>query len=124
MKRLVLALALAGGAVVAHAAPLTDLSGGQTGRIEFRSITPPDRWQFVRKNLNNTKEVTVYGDLVMPGSGDQKIPAVVISHDSGGVTPNFRIRNAPTHQHPSQARICGRRKRIPINTASTAAGTQ
>lgn len=96
MKRLVLALALAGGAVVAHAAPLTDLSGGQTGRIEFRSITPPDRWQFVRKNLNNTKEVTVYGDLMMPASGDQKVPAVVISHDSGGVTPKLLTMWTPS----------------------------
>ncbi|MCZ8284002.1 MAG: hypothetical protein O9353_00975, partial [Bacteroidia bacterium] len=46
------------------AAPLDTLSGGQTGRIEFNSITPPDRWQFVRKNMSNTKPVVVYGDLI------------------------------------------------------------
>ncbi len=69
-----------------HAEPLTDLSGKQTGRLEFNSITPPDRWQFVRKNLDNTKAVTVFGDLLMPRSASDKVPAVLISHDSGGVT--------------------------------------
>lgn len=79
--------------LVAHASyavPLSSLADGQTGRIEFDSITPPDRWQFVRKNLDNTKAATVYGDLLMPRrSGDTKVPAVVISHDSGGVTPKL-----------------------------------
>ncbi|MCZ2136062.1 MAG: dienelactone hydrolase family protein [Burkholderiales bacterium] len=72
------------------AAPLADLSSDPTGRIEFESLTPPDRWQFVRKNLTNTKTVTVYGDLLMPRSpSDGKVPAVIISHDSGGVTPKL-----------------------------------
>lgn len=68
------------------AGPVADLSGGQTGRIEFDSITPPDRWQFVRKNLDNTKEATVFGDLLMPRKTSGKVPAVLVSHDSGGVT--------------------------------------
>lgn len=72
------------------ATPLASLVGGQTGRIEFDSITPPDRWQFVRKNLDNTKPVTVYGDLLMPrASSEGKVPAVIISHDSGGITPKL-----------------------------------
>jgi len=79
--------------VVAHstlmAAPLDTLAGGQTGKIEYQSITPPDRWQFIRKNLDNTKTVTVHGDLLMPSKVDGKVPAVVISHDSGGVTPKL-----------------------------------
>ena len=70
----------------AVAAPLADLRGGQTGRIEFDSITPPDRWQFVRKNLDNTKSVTVFGDLLLPRNVNGKVPAVLISHDSGGIT--------------------------------------
>ena len=72
-----------------HSEPLSVLTDGQVGRIEYQSITPPDRWQFVRKNLDNTKSVTVYGDLLMPSKFDQKVPAVVISHDSGGVTPKL-----------------------------------
>jgi dienelactone hydrolase len=70
----------------AVAAPLADLIGGQTGRVEFDSITPSDRWQFVRKNLENTKKATVLGDLLMPCKTSGKVPAVLISHDSGGVT--------------------------------------
>lgn len=70
----------------AVAAQFANLSGGQTGRIEFDSITPPDRWQFVRKNLDNTKAATVFGDLLMPRKTGGKVPAVLISHDSGGVT--------------------------------------
>ena len=62
------AVSLIATTLTAQAAPLADLLGGQTGRIEFNSITPPDRWQFVRKNLDNTKPVTVYGDLLMPRS--------------------------------------------------------
>ena len=71
--------------MLTKAAPFTDLAAGQTGRIEFQSITPPDRWQFVRKNMDNTKATTVYGDLLMPRKASGKVPAVVISHDSGGV---------------------------------------
>ncbi len=73
-------------ATAIKAAPLEDLRGGQTGRIEFNSITPPDRWQFVRKNLDNTKTITVFGDLLMPRNSSGKVPVVLISHDSGGVT--------------------------------------
>lgn len=90
MKHILATIAVFASTAIAHAAPLADLSGGQTGRIEFDSITPPDRWQFIRKNLDNTKPVTVYGDLLMPRSmGDGKVPAVIISHDSGGVTPKL-----------------------------------
>jgi len=78
-------MALLGSAAI-KAAPLEDLRGGQTGRIEFNSITPPDRWQFVRKNLDNTKTILVFGDLLMPRNSSGKVPAVLISHDSGGVT--------------------------------------
>ena len=76
----VLALSLAVPACIAG--PLASLSGGEVGRIEFDSITPPDRWQFVRKNMDNTKSVTVHGDLLMPRTwGDPRVPAVIISHD-------------------------------------------
>ena len=66
MKHLIISLFVAAQCLQAVAAPVSDLAAGQTGRIEFTSITPPDRWQFVRKNKDNTKEVTVYGDLLMP----------------------------------------------------------
>lgn len=70
----------------AVAAPVAEIRGEQTERIAFDSVTPPDRWQFVRKNRDNTKAVTVFGDLLMPRKTDGKVAAVLISHDSGGVT--------------------------------------
>lgn len=75
-------------AIHADADTLTDLSGGQTGRIEYTSITPPNRWEYLREFKQNTKDVVVYGDLLMPKTAaDTKVPAVVLSHGSGGVNP-------------------------------------
>ena len=71
----------------AVAAPLADLSGGQTGRIEFQSINVPDMWQFARKNTSNTRTQTVWGDLLMPKTMNGKVPALVIMHGSAGVEP-------------------------------------
>ena len=71
--------------VSATAAPLVDLSGGQTGRIEFTSSTPDHRWALIRGRLG--PEVTVYGDLLMPTQASSgKVPAVVFSHGSEGVS--------------------------------------
>ena len=76
------------GPSVAFAEPLGDVRAGQIGRVEFSSITPPNRWELVRKVMENTKTANVSGDLLMPqGVGGAKVPAVLISHDSGGVTP-------------------------------------
>ena len=71
----------------AVAAPLADHSGGQTGRIEFNSITPPSLWQYVRRNMTDTKSVTVWGDLLMPKNVTGRVPALVLSHGSSGVSP-------------------------------------
>lgn len=68
----------------AQAAPLDDLKGGQTGRITFTASTPASRWALIRGQLG--PEVTIYGDLVMPKSGAEKVPAVIFSHGSDGIT--------------------------------------
>ena len=70
----------------AVAAPLSDLSAGQTGRIEFQSITPQSIWTYARKNMTDTKSVTVLGDLLMPKNISDKVPAVIYSHGSTGVS--------------------------------------
>ena len=83
---LTIALATCGSS--AMATPVENLSGGLTGRIEYQSITPPNRWEYLREVKQNTKDVTVYGDLLMPKTmTDTKVPAVVLSHGSGGVNP-------------------------------------
>lgn len=71
---------------VAIAAPLSDLSAGQTGRIEFQSMTPQSIWTYARKNMTDTKSVVVWGDLIMPKTPSGKVPAVIYSHGSTGVS--------------------------------------
>lgn len=85
-RGLIAAAALAvGWGQIAAAAPFADLSGSQTGRIEFTSSTPDHRWALIRGNLG--PEVTVFGDLLMPSpKAEGKVPAVVFSHGSEGVS--------------------------------------
>ena len=60
----------------AHATPLDDLSGGQTGRIEFNSKTPDHRWALIRGRLG--ADTPIFGDLLMPANALGKVPAVVL----------------------------------------------
>lgn len=71
----------------AHAAPLENLVGAQTGRIEFNSVTPRSRWDYLRTNTQQWKPVVVHGDLLMPPNvaPGSRVSAVVISHGSWGV---------------------------------------
>ena len=79
---LVIACAFAKSAI---AAPLVDLSDGQVGRIEFSSSNPPNRWAMIRGNLGESQ--TVSGDLLLPKTTDtERVPAVVFSHGSEGVS--------------------------------------
>ncbi len=89
MKRFFGTIAIFASTAIAHAAPLADLSGGQTGRIEFQSISASDPWGYVRKNLKSRDPILIYGDLLMPKNiaANQKVPALVLSHGSSGVSP-------------------------------------
>ena len=71
----------------AHAAPTDSLAGGQTGRIEFASITPTSMWTYARRNTTDTKPVVVHGDLLLFKNVSGKVPALVVMHGSGGVEP-------------------------------------
>lgn len=87
MKRILATIAIFAGSIAAIAAPLTNLTAGQTGRIEFDSMNPPDRWQYARLNLQTTKPAVVWGDLLMPKNISGKVPALVLSHGSSGISP-------------------------------------
>lgn len=80
------ATALAVTCIQASAAPLADLSGGQTGRIEFNSTTPADRFAMIRNQRDRTSDTVVFGDLYMPKNivAGTKVPAVVLSHGTEG----------------------------------------
>lgn len=91
MKKTALLLILCIGCINGQAASLTDLSGGQTGRIEFNSTSPQHPWAMVYRNANRTKPQVVFGDLLMPKSipANTKVPAVVASHGSDGVASHY-----------------------------------
>jgi dienelactone hydrolase len=90
IKFLLVAAALVLGgmsSVHSNAAALSNLSEGQKGRIEFESITPVNLWTYARRNMTDTKQVVVFGDLLMPKTINGKVPALVIMHGSAGVEP-------------------------------------
>ena len=87
MKRILATIAIFASTAIAHAAPLAALKEGQTGRIEYTSMNSPDRWQYARLNLQNTTNQVVWGDLLMPKNVSGKVPALVLSHGSGGISP-------------------------------------
>ena len=81
------AAATAFGAASLHAEPLADLSGGQSGRIEFQSTTPANRFALIRNNVAQIRSQVVWGDLYMPPNipPGTKVPAMVMSHGTEGV---------------------------------------
>lgn len=87
-----LALFTAMSAAQAVAGPLFDLSGGQVGRFEYQSVTPPNRHLYARHLLNGTTPVSIAAELLMPPgiSAEAKVPGVVLSHGSGGMEPPLR----------------------------------
>src|SRR5262249_33232293 len=75
---------LASGLTVAAAAqPVSTLSDGRSGKIQFESITPPTFTALVRRG--ESPKVAITGELSLP-KGSEKVPAMVISPGSGGVS--------------------------------------
>lgn len=71
-------------ASLAVAEPLADLSAGQTGHIEFMASNPEHRWALIYGRLG--PQQVIAGDLLMPKNGTGKVPVVVMSHGSDGIT--------------------------------------
>ena len=69
---------------LAGATPLDDLSGGQTGVIEFMASNPAHRWALIRGQLGPQQVIT--GNLLMPKNVSGKVPVMVMSHGSDGIT--------------------------------------
>jgi dienelactone hydrolase len=64
------------------AAPVRDLANGATGRIEFFSTTPNGPTPLMAREGPQTP---IVGTLRLPKSAAGKVPAMVISHGSGGI---------------------------------------
>ena len=84
MKKLLASIATALIACHAVATPLDDLSGGQTGHLEFMASNPPHRWALIRGQLG--PQQVIAGDLFMPKNVSGKVPVMVMSHGSDGIT--------------------------------------
>ena len=71
-------------------AQTASLADGRSGRIEFNSVTPRSRWDYLRSVTQQMKPVVVYGDLLLPKAvqAGTRVPAVVLSHGSFGVESN------------------------------------
>ena len=89
--KLALLIAITLCTTISIASPVADLSGGQVGRIEFNSISPPNWHEYARLNLQNTRVTPIFADLILPRNvaADAKLPAVILSHGSGGVESNM-----------------------------------
>lgn len=76
-------LAFSGGT---QAAPVADLSAGQTGLIEFESITPTNIAEFVQNKT--TTKTTITATLTLPDGVGGKVPAMILAHHCGGSNTN------------------------------------
>lgn len=79
----VIALPIAVTGAQAQPAPVTDLSDGRTGMIRYESLTPPGFFALVRREAK--QKATVTGMLAFSDKTNRRVPAMVISHGSGGV---------------------------------------
>ena len=69
------------------AEPVATLSAGQAGKIEFMSSTPTNRWTLARGEYGVPENpIMIWGDLLFPPNRSGKVPAVVVSHGSEGVS--------------------------------------
>jgi dienelactone hydrolase len=68
----------------AQATPVTDLSQGQTGLIEFNSITPTGIYPLITKAA--APPITITGTLTFPAGVSGKVPAMILAHHCGGIT--------------------------------------
>ena len=71
----------------AAGAPVAALTGGDSGRISFQSLTFPAT-QLLTLSQEGTASV-VWGDLRIPGDRTRRLPAVILLHGAGGVSPNL-----------------------------------
>ncbi len=70
-------------AAVLAAEPVSDLLGGETGKLLFTAKTPTSYSGLAKGQL---QAQTISGDLLLPSNITGRVPAVVIAHGSGGVS--------------------------------------
>lgn len=73
---------------------LEDLLSKPVGRIHFNSLTPK-AYYFLLKRTADVQKTVVGGTLLFPDNITGPVPAMVISHGSGGVMSNITERWTP-----------------------------
>ena len=68
-----------------HAAPISDLSAGQAGAIEYTSRTVVF-YDMITKPISSAPIITIPGTLTFPAGFSGKVPAMVVSHHCNGIT--------------------------------------
>jgi dienelactone hydrolase len=68
----------------AQEAPVATLGNGRTGKIYFESATPAGYFALARSRA--LEKAVIFGTLQLPKRTTARVPAMVISHGSGGVT--------------------------------------
>jgi dienelactone hydrolase len=68
--------------------PLVELDGGESGRLYYPSATPFD-FDVILAGMDEALPTTGVGTLFMPqaASAEAPVPAMVVLHGSGGITP-------------------------------------
>src|SRR5437879_13462912 len=80
----ILALLAFSAAASAQETPVTDLADGRTGKIYFESVTATVDFALAR--ARTLEKAVIFGTLQLPKGTAGRVPAMVISHGSGGVT--------------------------------------
>lgn len=62
------------------------LSDSFSGRIEFQSFTPASMFELARERRYNWRGVNIWSHLSLPVSTEGKMPAMVLSHGSAGMS--------------------------------------
>lgn len=66
------------------------LQDGRTGKIAFQSFTAPSMFALAREQRERWESTEVWGELSLPRVKTGRIPAMIISHGSGGVGPGLQ----------------------------------
>lgn len=76
----------------AHGETVSNLADGRSGQILFPSVTPSGPTQFL---AGDAPASVISGTLVFPNEGGdsagERLPAMVISHGSGGILPDREL---------------------------------
>jgi dienelactone hydrolase len=70
--------------------PAATLADGRSGKIHFESLTPSGYFQLARGQARD--KAVVFGTLELPAKGSGRLPAMIVTHGSAGVSEARELR--------------------------------